>query len=170
MGNTFKTAILLTAMTLFLLFVGQMFGGERGMVIALVFAVIMNFTSYFFSDKIALASSGAVAVSREEAPRLYAIMERLCLRANLPTPRLHIIPSESPNAFATGRNPQHAAVAVTAGAMNLLDDSELEGVLGHELAHVAHRDILLASVAATLSAPPALSRPTRNSIRMRAPL
>jgi heat shock protein HtpX len=151
MGNVFKTTLLLTAMTLLLMTVGGALGHRGGMMLALVFAAIMNLGAYFFSDKIALASSHAQPVSREELPRLYEIVERLCGKANLPMPRLYIIPSESPNAFATGRNPRHAAVAVTAGALSLLSDEELEGVLGHELAHVSHRDILISSIAATMA-------------------
>jgi heat shock protein HtpX len=151
MGNTFKTAALLTAMTLFLLFVGQVFGGERGMMLALVFAVVMNFTSYFFSDKIALAAYRAQPVTREQLPRAYEIVERLSQKIGIPMPKIYVIPSESPNAFATGRNPQHASVAMTQGILDLLNDEEMEGVLAHELGHVRNRDILISSVAATLA-------------------
>src|SRR5271169_955235 len=151
MGKTFKTALLLTAMTLFLLFVGQMFGGERGMMLALVFAVIMNFTSYFFSDKIALAAYRAQPVTREQLPRAYEIVERLTQKIGIPMPKIYVIPTESPNAFATGRNPSHASVAVTHGILGLLTDEELEGVLAHELGHVNNRDILISSVAATIA-------------------
>ncbi len=151
MGNTFKTALLLTAMTLFLLFIGQTFGGERGMVLALVFAVIMNFTSYFFSDKIALAAYRAQPVTREQLPRAYEIVERLTQKIGIPMPKMYVIPSDSPNAFATGRNPEHASVAMTEGILNLLNDEEMEGVLAHELGHVRNRDILISSVAATLA-------------------
>ena len=151
MGNTFKTALLLTAMTLFLLFVGQMLGGERGLVLALIVAVIMNFTSYFFSDKIALAAYRAKPVSREQLPRAYAIVEGLTQKIGIPMPKMYVIPTDSPNAFATGRNPQHASVAMTEGILNLLTDEELEGVLAHELGHVRNRDILISSVAATLA-------------------
>jgi heat shock protein HtpX len=151
MGNTFKTAALLTGLTLFLIFVGQALGGERGMVMALGLAVVMNFVSYFFSDKIAIMTSGARPVSREQLPRIYDIVERLTQKANLPMPKLYVIPTQSPNAFATGRNPQHASVAVTEGILNLLTDDELEGVLAHELGHVSNRDILISSVAATLA-------------------
>src|ERR1700722_15542178 len=149
--KTFKTAFLLTALTLLLLALGQAFGGRGGMTIALVFAVIMNGGAYFFSDKIALASSGAQPISREESPRLYAVMERLAAKANLPVPKLYMIPQEAPNAFATGRNPQHASVAVTQGLMQLMDDEELEGVIAHELSHVRNYDILTSSIAATLA-------------------
>lgn len=149
--KTLKTTFLLTALTLLLLALGQAFGGERGMTIALVFAVLMNGTAYFFSDKIALASSGAQPVSREELPRLYEVMERLSGKANLPMPKLYMIPQEAPNAFATGRNPSHASVAVTQGLMELMDDEELEGVIAHELSHVRNYDILTSSIAATLA-------------------
>jgi heat shock protein HtpX len=149
--NTFKTAFLLTLMTLLMLAIGQYFGGERGMIMALVFAGIMNFVSYFFSDKIALAIYGAKPVTREQAPRVYGIVERLTQRTGLPMPKIFVIPTESPNAFATGRNPSHASVAVTQGILGLLTDDELEGVLAHELGHVRNRDILISSVAATIA-------------------
>jgi heat shock protein HtpX len=149
--KTFKTALLLTALTLLLLFLGQTFGGHNGMTLALVMAVIMNGGAYFFSDKIALMSSGARPVSREESPRLYAVMERLAAKANLPVPRLYLIPQPAPNAFATGRNPAHASVAVTQGLMDLMDDEELEGVIAHELSHVRNYDILTSSIAATIA-------------------
>jgi len=151
MGNTFKTALLLTGLTLFLLFLGELFGGRAGLTMALGLAVVMNFVSYFFSDKIALAMYGAQQVTREQLPRVYNMVERLTQRNNMPMPKLFVIPSDSPNAFATGRNPQHASVAVTQGILNLLNDEELEGVLAHELAHVRNRDILIATVAATLA-------------------
>jgi heat shock protein HtpX len=151
MGNTFKTALLLTALTLFLLFMGQIFGGQRGMEIALALAVVMNFVSYFFSDKIALAMYRAQPVTREELPRAYEVVERLTQKMGIPMPKIYVIPTESPNAFATGRNPQHASVAVTKGILDLLTDEELEGVLAHELGHVKNRDILISSIAATLA-------------------
>jgi heat shock protein HtpX len=151
MGNTFKTALLLTALTLFLLFMGQAFGGERGLVLAFGLAVVMNFASYFFSDKIALAMYRAQPVAREQLPRAYEVVERLTQKMGIPVPKIYVIPDDSPNAFATGRNPQHASVAVTAGILNLLNDEELEGVLAHELGHVRNRDILISSVAATLA-------------------
>ena len=151
MGNTFKTALLLTALTLFLLFMGQIFGGQRGMVLALGLAVVMNFVSYFFSDKIALAMYRAQPVTREQLPRAYEVVERLTQKIGIPMPKIYVIPNESPNAFATGRNPQHASVAVTEGILNLLTDEELEGVLAHELGHVRNRDILISSIAATLA-------------------
>jgi heat shock protein HtpX len=149
--NNFKTAFLLTALTLLLLFFGRLFGGSQGMTFALVFAIGMNLVAYFYSDKIALAMSGAQPVSREQAPRFYAIVERLVGQANLPMPRLYLIPEAAPNAFATGRNPQHAAVAATQGILELMSDEELEGVIAHELAHVRNRDILIASVAAMIA-------------------
>ena len=121
------------------------------MTIALVFAVLMNGGAYFFSDKIALKSSGAVPISREESPRLYAVMERLAAKANLPMPKLFMIPQAAPNAFATGRNPSHASVAVTQGLMEIMNDDELEGVIAHELSHVRNYDILTSSIAATLA-------------------
>ena len=149
--KTLKTTFLLTALTLLFLGLGQAFGGQRGMTVALVFAVLMNGTAYFFSDKIALASSGAVPISREEAPRLYAVMERLAAKANLPMPKLYLIPQAAPNAFATGRNPSHASVAVTQGLLELMNDDELEGVIAHELSHVRNYDILTSSIAATIA-------------------
>ncbi len=151
MGNAFKTAFLLTVLTLFLLFIGQHFGGRNGMILALVFAGIMNFVSYFFSDKIALAMYRAQPVTREELPRAYQVVERMTQRLGLPMPKMYVIPTDSPNAFATGRNPSHASVAVTQGILNLLTDEELEGVLAHELGHVQNRDILISSIAATLA-------------------
>ena len=151
MGNTFKTALLLTALTLFLLFMGQIFGGQRGMETALALAVVMNFVSYFFSDKIALAMYRAQPVTREQLPRAYQVVERLTQKIGIPMPKMYVIPTDSPNAFATGRNPQHASVAVTEGILNLLTDEELEGVLAHELGHVKNRDILISLIAATLA-------------------
>ena len=151
MGNTFKTTFLLTALTLLLLLIGRAFGGQNGMAIALAIAVVTNFIAYFFSDKIALATYRAQPVTREQLPRVYQVVERLTQKTGLPMPRIYVIPSDSPNAFATGRNPKHAAVAVTQGILNLLNDEELEGVLAHELGHVGNRDILTSSIAATLA-------------------
>src|SRR6266571_2912990 len=151
MGNTFKTALLLTALTIFLLLVGQYFGGQNGLILALLIAGVMNFVSYFFSDRIALAMYRAQPVSREQLPRAYDVVERLTQRICIPMPKMYVIPSDSPNAFATGRNPSHASVAVTQGILNLLTDEELEGVLAHELGHVRNRDILISSIAATLA-------------------
>jgi heat shock protein HtpX len=151
MGNTFKTAFLLTLLTLLLMFIGRAFGGQNGMLLALAFAAVMNFVSYFYSDKIALAMYRAQPVTREELPRAYAAVERLTQKIGIPMPKIYVIPNDSPNAFATGRNPQHASVAVTQGILNLLNDEELEGVLAHELGHVNNRDILISSVAATVA-------------------
>jgi heat shock protein HtpX len=149
--NTLKTALLLTSLTLFLLFLGQYFGGRNGMLIALAIAVAMNFFSYFYSDKIALSVYRAQPATREQLPRVYNVVEQMTQRIGLPMPKIYVIPSESPNAFATGRNPQHASVAVTQGILNLLTDEELAGVLAHELGHVRNRDILTSSIAATLA-------------------
>src|SRR6478736_1930771 len=146
-----RTAFLLTALTLVLLVLGNTFGGPNGMKMALGFAVVGNAFAYFFSDKIALRSSGAQPVSREQLPRLYAVMERLAAKANLPVPKLYVIPEAAPNAFATGRNPKHASVAVTEGLLQLMTDDELEGVIAHELSHVRNYDILTSSIAATLA-------------------
>jgi heat shock protein HtpX len=151
LSNVFKTALLLTAMTLLLMLAGRAFGGQRGMLMALIFAAIMNFISYFFSDKIALAMYRAQPITREELPRVYNIVERLAQKVGLPTPKVYLIPTDSPNAFATGRNPNHASVAVTQGILGLLTDDELEGVIAHELGHVRNRDILISSIAATLA-------------------
>src|SRR6201981_397413 len=151
MGNTFKTAFLLTALTLLLMAIGRAFGGQNGMFLALAFAAVMNFVSYFYSDKIALATYRAQPVTREQLPRVYQVVERLTQKAGLPMPKIYVIPTDSPNAFATGRNPRHASVAVTQGILNLLNDEELEGVLAHALRHVNNRDILISSVAATLA-------------------
>lgn len=150
--NTVRTAFYLTALTLLLLYFGQAFAGQRGLTMALFFAVIMNGGAYFFSDRIAIASSGAQPVTREQAPRLYQIVERLAAKANLPAvPQLYVIPEQAPNAFATGRNPRHARVAVTAGLLEYMNDDEIEGVLAHELSHVRNYDILTTSIAATLA-------------------
>jgi heat shock protein HtpX len=151
MGNTFKTAFLLTALTLLLMFIGRIFGGQNGMLIALIVAAVLNFVSYFYSDKLALAMYRAQPVTREELPRAYQIVERLTQRVGIPMPKIYVIPTESPNAFATGRNPDHASVAVTHGILGLLNDDELEGVLAHELGHVRNRDILISSIAATIA-------------------
>jgi len=151
MGNFLKTTVLLAAMTGLLMVIGDYFGGQRGMLIAFVIAAVMNFVSYFFSDKIALAMYSAQPVSQQELPRLYAIVERLTQKMGYPMPKLFVIPTDSPNAFATGRNPSHASVAVTRGILSLLDEEELEGVLAHELGHVRNRDILISSVAATIA-------------------
>src|SRR6266446_5145614 len=146
-----RTTFLLTALTLVLITLGGYFGGRNGMTIALIVALIGNAFAYFFSDKIALMSSGAQPVTREQLPRLYAVMERLAAKANLPVPKLYVVPAAAPNAFATGRNPSHASVAVTEGLLQLLNDEELEGVIAHELSHVRNYDILISSIAATLA-------------------
>lgn len=151
MGNTFKTAFLLTAMTLLLMAIGRGFGGENGMLLALGIAAVTNFVAYFFSDKIALATYRAQPATREQLPRVYSAVERITQKAGLPMPKIYVLPTDSPNAFATGRNPKHASVAVTQGILNLLNDEELEGVLAHELGHVNNRDILISSIAATLA-------------------
>ena len=150
MSNTIKTALLLGAMSALLLFIGESLGGAQGLVIGFLFAVATNFASYWFSDTIVLKMYRAQKVGPEH--RLYRTVERLAARAGLPQPRCYVIPDRSPNAFATGRNPEHAAVAATEGILQILNDDELDGVLAHELAHVKHRDILTSSVAATLAA------------------
>ena len=151
-GNAIKTVLVLGALSGLLLLVGDTYGGPNGLTMALGFAILMNGGAYFFSDKIALASSGAQAVTREEAPKLYQVVERLCGKANLPMPKLYRIPEQAPNAFATGRNPSHASVAVTEGLMQLMNEEELEGVIAHELSHVRNYDILTTSIAATIAA------------------
>ena len=134
-----------------LVIVGGALGGRGGMQIALVIAVVMNFVSYFFSDKIALKTSGAQPVTREQLPRLYQVMERLAAKANIPVPKLYVVPDAAPNAFATGRSPNHASVAVTQGLLQIMNDDELEGVIAHELSHVRNYDILTSSIAATIA-------------------
>src|SRR6202011_4596932 len=146
-----RTGILLILLSVLLVVAGDALAGPTGMKIALAFAVVMNAVSYFFSDKIALMTSGAQPVTREQLPRLYAVMERLAAKANLPVPKLYVIPEEAPNAFATGRNPRHASVAVTQGLLELMNDEELEGVIAHELSHVRNYDILTTSIAATIA-------------------
>src|SRR5438128_9091533 len=151
MSNVFKTGLLLAVLTAMLVLIGGAIGGQQGMMIAFFLALAMNVMSYWFSDKIVLAAYGAQPIDEAAAPRLYAIVHRLATRAGIPMPRVYLIPSETPNAFATGRNPQHAVVAVTEGLMRILDEEELEGVLAHELSHVKNRDVLIATVAATLA-------------------
>jgi heat shock protein HtpX len=146
-----RTAFLLTALTLVLIAVGDGLAGPSGMRIAIGFAIVGNVIAYFFSDKIALWSSGAKPVSRKELPRLYEVMERLAAKANLPVPKLYVVPEAAPNAFATGRSPHHASVAVTQGLLQLMNDDELEGVIAHELSHVRNYDILISSIAATIA-------------------
>jgi heat shock protein HtpX len=147
-----RTGALLILLSVLLVTVGGYIGGANGLKIALVIAVLMNGVSYFFSDKIALSSSGAQPVTREQLPRLYEVMERLSAKANIPVPKLYVVPQAAPNAFATGRNPQHASVAVTQGLLELMTDDELEGVIAHELSHVRNYDILTSSIAATIAA------------------
>jgi heat shock protein HtpX len=149
--NTIKTGLLLGALTGLLMLIGGWFGGQNGVVIAFFFAVVMNFGSYWFSDKIVLRMYHAQPVSEGEAPELYAMVKNLALRASMPMPRVYIIPGDTPNAFATGRNEQHAVVAVTEGILRILGRDELEGVIAHELTHIRNRDILIGSIAATLA-------------------
>src|SRR5215472_9620170 len=149
--RVFRTTCLLVALTLLLMLLGQAVGGRNGMTIGLGLAIFTNAFAYFFSDKIALLSSGAKPVTREQLPRLYAVMERLAAKANLPVPKLYLVPEAAPNAFATGRNPRHASVAVTQGLLELMNDDELEGVIAHELSHVRNYDILISSIAATIA-------------------
>ena len=151
MSNTVKTTALLAALTVLFILLGNMLGGEQGMVIAFLFAGLMNFASYWWSDKIVLWMYGAREVSEAEAPEFHALVRRLSQRAGLPMPRVYLIATDSPNAFATGRNPEHAAVAATEGILRLLTTDELEGVMAHELGHVRNRDILTSTVAATLA-------------------
>jgi len=151
MWNNLKTTLLLAGLTGILLVIGEAWGGRNGMEFALILAAVMNLGSYFFSDKIALATSGAQPIARQENPRIYQIVERLAAKANVPVPKIYFIPTDSPNAFATGRNPNHASVAVTRGILELCDDEEIEGVLAHELGHVHNRDILISAVVATVA-------------------
>jgi heat shock protein HtpX len=151
MGNQIKTTILLAIMTALILWIGQLLGGRQGMMVALVLAAGMNFFSYWFSDKIVLAMYHAREVTPQESPEVYEMVRTLSQRAGLPLPRIYIIPKETPNAFATGRNPEHAVVAVTEGLLKLMNREEIMGVLAHELAHVHNRDILIGSIAATMA-------------------
>src|SRR5262245_55140593 len=149
--NGFRTTILLAALTGLVVWIGQMVGGPQGAVVALILAGAMNFFSYWFSDKIVLKMYGGQEISAQDDPELYGLVQELAARGGLPMPKVYIIPEETPNAFATGRNPEHAAVAVTQGIRRILNKRELAGVLGHELSHVKHRDILISSIAATLA-------------------
>lgn len=151
MGNQFRTAILLAVMTSVFLLIGKWLGGSQGMFIALLFAIGMNFFSYWFSDKIVLRMYHATEVTVQQEPELYNMVQLLCQRAELPLPKIYTIPQDLPNAFATGRNPEHAVVAVTEGLMRLMNRDEIMGVIAHELAHVKNRDILIGSIAATMS-------------------
>ena len=149
--NMLKTGVLLVALTALIVFIGGLIGGTNGTIIAFAIALVMNLGSYWFSDKIVLTMYRAKPITEAEAPDLYSLVGRLTTEAGLPMPKLYAIPSEMPNAFATGRNPQHAAVAVTQGLLRILDRSEIEGVIAHELAHVKNRDILISTIAATLA-------------------
>jgi heat shock protein HtpX len=151
MANQLKTTVLLAALTVLIVLIGRMFGGNQGMMIAFVFAMVMNFGSYWFSDKIVLAMYRATELTPTEAPEIHQMVDELAQRGGLPKPRIYMIPSEAPNAFATGRNPEHAVVAVTQSIVSLLNPEELKGVLAHELGHVKNRDILIGSIAATLA-------------------
>jgi len=152
MDNRVKTFILLAGLTVLMVLIGNALGGRGGMQIALIFAVAMNFISYWYSDKIVLRMSGAQEVSPDEAPELHRIVDELSRAADIPKPRVYVMQTDNPNAFATGRNPQHGAVAVTTGILRLLDATELKGVLAHEIGHIKNRDILIQSVASTLGA------------------
>jgi len=151
MSNVFKTAILLALLTAMLVLLGGAVGGRQGMLVAFCIALVMNFVSYWWSDKIVLRMYGAQPIEEAQAPGLYAMVHRLASKAGIPMPRVYLIPSDQPNAFATGRNPEHAVVAVTEGIMRILDDDELEGVLAHEISHVTNRDVLIGTIAATLA-------------------
>ncbi len=151
MANQLRTTVLLAALTVLIVLFGRMFGGNQGMVIAFIFAMVMNFGSYWFSDKIVLAMYRAKELTQSEAPKIHQLVAELAQRGGIPKPRIYLIPSETPNAFATGRNPENAVVAVTQGIVRLLNDDELKGVLAHELGHVKNRDILIGSIAATLA-------------------
>lgn len=151
MGNRIRTTILLAVLTALIVWIGQYFGGRQGMIIALLIAAGMNFFSYWFSDKIVLKMYRAQEVSPEQAPQVYEMVKTLAENAGLPMPKVYVIPKDAPNAFATGRNPEHAVVAVTQGLLNLMEHDEVKGVLAHELAHVKNRDILIGSIAATMA-------------------
>jgi len=151
MGNVLKTGLLLAVLSIMLISLGGLLGGRGGMMLGLVMALVMNLGSYWFSDKIVLAMYRAQPITEAEAPELYAIVRRLTLQARIPMPRVYLIPMDTPNAFATGRNPDHAAIAVTSGILRILNQDELEGVLAHELAHVKNRDVLVSTIAATLA-------------------
>ena len=151
MSNSVKTAALLAAMTVLFILIGGMLGGEQGMVMAFLFAGVMNFASYWWSDRVVLWMYGAQEVNESQAPQFHALVRRLAQRAGLPMPKVYVIPTDTPNAFATGRNPQHAAVAATEGILRILSPDELEGVMAHELSHVRNRDILISTIAATMA-------------------
>ena len=151
MGNWFKTAILMGVLTALVIFIGGLFGGQQGMIFAFILALGLNFFSYWYSDKIVLKMYRAQPVSWSENPELYQMVENVAQRAGIPLPKVYLIPQDSPNAFATGRNPQHAVVAVTQGLLKLMDRDEIEGVMAHEMAHIKNRDILIGSLAATMA-------------------
>jgi len=151
MSNIFKTGLLLAVLTAMLVLIGGAIGGRQGMMLAFLMAMVMNFASYWFSDKIVLAMYRAQPVDEASAPRLYSVVRRLATRAGIPMPRVYVIPEDTPNAFATGRDPEHAVIAVTEGILRVLSEEELEGVLAHELAHVKNRDVLISTIAATLA-------------------
>jgi len=151
MVNTMKTFILMAALTALFMFAGQALGGQSGMAFALVMALAMNFFAYWFSDRLALTMGRARQVSNDQAPQLHAMIEKLARNAGLPKPKVYVMPGQTPNAFATGRNPEHAAIAVTEGLLQLLQRDELEGVIGHELGHIKNRDILISSIAAVMA-------------------
>jgi heat shock protein HtpX len=151
MWNVLKTGLLLTALTLLLVWLGNLIGGQVGLIVALVFAALMNLGSYWYSDRLVIAMSGARPLSESEAPELYTMVRRLAQRAGLPMPRLYLVPEMQPNAFATGRDPQHGVVAVTQGLLQMMERSEVEGVIAHELAHIRNRDTLIMAVAATIA-------------------
>jgi heat shock protein HtpX len=151
MSNIFKTGLLLAVLTAMLVVIGGAIGGQQGMFVAFFLALAMNFFSYWFSDKMVLAMYGAQPIEESQAPALYAMVRRLATRAQIPMPRVYMIAGDTPNAFATGRNPEHAAIAVTEGILRILDQDELEGVLAHELSHVKNRDVLISTIAATLA-------------------
>ena len=152
--NRLKTTLLLALLTVLLVFMGGAIGGRHGMIFAFFIAAAMNFFSYWFSDKIVLRMYGANEITEADQPAFYGMIRRLTVQAGLPMPKVYIIPSDSPNAFATGRNPEHAAVAATEGILRILSMEELEGVMAHELAHVKNRDILIGSIAATIAGAP----------------
>ncbi len=151
MKNTFKTFLLMLGLTLLFLFLGQNIAGRQGLITAFLFALVMNFVTYWFSDKIVLVMYGGRQVSREQMPEVYALLDEITMQAGMPMPKVYLLPMEAPNAFATGRNPAHASVAVTKGILKLLDREELKGVLAHEIGHIKNRDILIATIAATVA-------------------
>src|SRR5574337_1143648 len=166
--NYLKTAVLLAVLTVLLVFFGELLGGKQGAITALIFAGVMNFGTYWFSDKIVLMMYGATPVEEKEAPELFGVVRDLTMKAGMPMPRVYMMAAETPNAFATGRNPSHAAVAVTTGIMRLLNREELTGVIAHELSHIRNRDILISTVAATIAG--AISRSEEHTSELQSPL